>query len=643
MQDTIMRLCASTALMGALALPATAQQIINLEEVTFSANLSDTLLRQSGTAVSILTREDLDRLGAAQLADALRFAPGVSVRRTGSLGGPTDVAIRGASGAYVAVYIDGVLVTDPTQLQTRFDFGSLSTRDIDRIEILRGAQSALYGGSAIGGVISITTKRPETDGTRQTVFVEGGSYGTAELNYNLLHRVGKLELGVSLGRFHTDGFSSIQPIGAGVKFAPDAFDRSSGSAFARYQVSDQLALGISVAREDSVSEYDDRFALADADNIARRRDERVQVSAQYRDGAVSHDVSLGLSRIERRFEEAFRNDLFKGTRHSLRYVGSFEASPDLTLSFGAEISREQFHSASGTPVVFKDESLTKKGVFAEAAWQPTDAFNLTTSLRLDRDANLGNIPSARLAASYQVSPELRLRGVVSNGYRAPTMEERFADYDFRDVFPYYFAGNPNLRRERALSAELGVDWQATSDFSLSATAFYTLLKDAIRGCGAFEVKAVCDIPLPVGVTASYENIDRVRRSGVELSADWLVSDKDSLKMNYTGLDARITAGPAAGARMATAPRHTVSVLWERQITDRLTATSSLLVKAGRLESDGGPKMPSYGLVNFNLDYELTQNASLSLRVENMFDKKYQEVASFGTSGRAFYLGVASRF
>lgn len=643
MTHTFLRLCASTALAGAFAVPAIAQQIISLEEITFSANLVPTELGRSGTAVSIVTGEDLERLGVAQVADALRFLPGVSVRRTGSLGDPTDVAIRGASGAYVAVFIDGVLVTDPTQLQTRFDFGALSTRDIDRIEVLRGAQSALYGGSAVGGVISITTRRPTEDGTRQNLFVEAGTYRTGELNYALQHRVGRLEIGFSLGRFQTDGFSSIQPVGAVTKFEPDAFERNSASAFARYQFTDQFSLGVSLAREDSKAEYDDRFALADADNVATRREERAQITAEYVAGAVTHELTFAASRIRRGFEEPFRNDTFRGQRQSLRYVGSWQASPEWTLSVGAEVTREQFNSATGTPVVTKSENLLTQGVFAEAAWAATESFDLTTSLRLDRDSNVGIIPSARVAASYLVTPELRLRGAVGTGFRAPTMEERFADYDFRDQFDYYFAGNPNLRREQILSAEIGFDWQAADDFSLSATAFMMQLRDAIRGCGDFEAKPVCDIALPVGVTASYENVDSVRRRGIELSADWRVSETNRLVANYTGVDARITSGPAAGNRLGTAPRHNLALLWESQVSDRLTATSTLLFKAGRIDGDGGARMPSYGVVNLNLSYALTDAASLSLRVENLFNRSYQEVANYGTSGRAVYLGLASRF
>ncbi|NBB97251.1 MAG: TonB-dependent receptor [Alphaproteobacteria bacterium] len=639
---TTRHLLGTVAALGLMANGATAQQIINLEEVTFSANLTETELSRAGASVTVLTQEDLEATNSTQLADALRLVSGVTVRRTGGFGGSTDVSIRGAGGEYVPVYIDGVLVTDPTELKTRFNFASLSTADIERVEILRGGQSAIYGSSAIGGVISITTTRAEVDGTTQSASIEGGSYGTVDLRYSLRHRVGDFEFGIALSRFHTDGFSSIQPLG-GPRFAPDAFDSTQGNLYAEYDVTDQLTIGVAVARTDSDAEYDDAFSNADANNLLVRRNEHARLYAQYSAGAFSHDLSLSFFRTTRQFVEAFRNDAYEGIRRSLKYVGTYDASSALKLSFGAEISEEQFGSESGTPVVIKTEELLKRAVFAELDWQPSDALNVTFSARLDHDANVGITPSARVAASYQVSPDLRVRGVLSNGFRAPTMEERFADYDFRRSFPYYFKGNPNLRPEEALSAEIGFDWQATDDFALSTTGFYTKLTDAIRGCGAFEIKATCGFPLPPGVNASYENVDEIVRRGVEINADWTLSDRNRIAVNYTGIDAKITSGPAAGSRLGSVPRHSGSVLWESQINDRLTVAPSILFAAGRIDGDGGPKMPSYGIANLNVSYSLTDSASLMFRVDNLFDKEYQEVADFGTSGRAFYLGLSSRF
>lgn len=632
------------ALAGALCVPAQAQQVFDLDEIVFSASLSPVARGATGASISVLTRDEIAAAGDATLPAVLGRLPGVQVQQTGGQGGPTSVSIRGASSRYIAVYVDGVLVTDPTQLRVEFDFGGLSARDIDRIEVLRGAQSALYGGSAVGGVISITTTRPAQDGTQQRLRIEGGSYGTLDASYSFARRTGALETSFSLSRFHADGFSSMVRSAANPVADPDAHDRMAARISARYTVSDTLVLGVDASRETARTEFDDEFNRRDADSLVRRTSVQGRVYAEFSLGASTHEISLGAMRVNRAFAEPFRNALFEGQRLTLRYLGTTPLSPGATLSYGFETGREVFKS--GFPTYTSRESLRKSGVFAELLWSPREGLDLGAALRVDRDPNAGTTPSGRLSGSWRVSPDLTLRGAVGSGFRAPSMEERFADYDFRSgpPFPstYYFKGNPNLRPEKSLSAELGADWQASADLRLGATLFYLSTRDAIRGCGEFEA-GPCGIALPPGVTASYENLDRIRRQGVELSAEWQIADGHRLNAAYTYTDAEITQGVAAGARLGSLPRHNLALSLESRVTERLTATGNLTVKSDRLARDGGARLASFGVTNVNLVYTLTDAVDLSLRVDNLFDRTYQEVPNFGTSGRAVYVGLASRF
>ena len=157
---------------------ALAQQAIELDEITVTANRVETPRAATGTSVAVLGEAELADAAGSEVIDVLRRLPGVSVTQNGPPGSAATVRIRGADSRYIAVYIDGIRVGDPSLTETRFDFGGLTGADIGRVELLRGSQSALYGGSAVGGVIAITTKRAEAEGPSQRTRLEAGSYGT---------------------------------------------------------------------------------------------------------------------------------------------------------------------------------------------------------------------------------------------------------------------------------------------------------------------------------------------------------------------------------------------------------------------------------------------------------------------------------
>ena len=165
---------------------AFAQEATDLGTLTLSANRGEsTELARSGVTVEVVTKEDLEQSGETLLADYLATLPGVSLTSNGGIGGNASLRVRGLDGAYIGVYIDGIDVNDPSNTQTYFDFGSLTAADVSRVEVLKGAQSALYGSEAIAGVINITTARPTEPGFSQNLAAEYGSYDTRKLSFQL--------------------------------------------------------------------------------------------------------------------------------------------------------------------------------------------------------------------------------------------------------------------------------------------------------------------------------------------------------------------------------------------------------------------------------------------------------------------------
>lgn len=620
MQDTVLRLCASTALIGVLAFPASAQQIINLEEITFSANLSETEILRSGSSVSVLTRDDIENTGAVQIADLLKRLPGVSVLRSGGPGTLGELRMRGAPQRYVAVYIDGIRIDDPTGTSVQTDFGHLAVQDIERIEILRGSQSALYGGSAVAGVISITSRRAQEDGITQSARVEGGSFGSFLGSYTLGYRDELIETSLSVSHQRSRGFTAWEGIPGTPTHTPDAerdgFESSRVSFSTRYRATDDLTLGVAGFFQRSSNEYDG-FMAPNADLESRRRQLGLRAFAEFSTGIVDHEFAVTSYRIDRDeyANGAFTNG-FQGRRLGASYMGTAEFTPAFTLIWGADTARETSRAQSLTG---GKESTTTSGAYLQALYAPMDTLDLGATLRVDRNSIFGNFSTGRLNFAWQATSELTVRGAVARGFRAPSLDERFGDYGF-------FVGNPALSPETSYSAELGADYRFANGAEFSATLFQLNTDNLITYDGSVVPNTLNNLP------------GKSKRRGIELSTAIPVNDSFGITANYTYTDAR----QPNGTRLTRVPRHDAFLGLAGALTQDIRYDLGIQHVAGRPAEFGTP-FRDYTVANATLRYGVTDKADLYLRIDNLFNRTYQEVANYKTSGRAFYLGVASRF
>lgn len=622
MQDTILRLCASTALIGALAFPATAQQIINLEEITFSANLIESEILRSGSSVSVVTRDEIESSGAVQIADILQRLPGLSIVRSGGPGASADLRLRGAPQRYVAVYVDGIRIDDPTGTSVQTDFGHLSVHDIDRIEVLRGSQSALYGGSAVAGVINISSRRALEDGLTQSARIEAGSHDTYLGSYSMGFRDDRLEATLSISHQRSRGFTSWEGLPGTPGYSPDAeadgFQSSRVSFATRYQATDTVALGVAVFFQNSRNDYDG-FMDPEADLESRRRQTGLRLSAEFDTGAVQHEVALTGYRIDRdEFSDGAFSNGFEGRRIGLAYQGRVDLSPALTFIWGADTERE---TSRAQTLLGGSESTRTTGAYLQTLYAPTDTLNLGATVRVDGNSTFGTFMTGRANFAWQVSPAVTLRGAVARGFRAPALDERSGNYP--GTFP--FVGNPALEPETSVSAEIGADYRLGNGAEFSATLFQLTTDNLIT--------------FAPGTPSTLENLPgKSKRRGVELAASVPVNDALRLSANYTYTDAR----NPSGARLTRVPRHDAFLGLDGQVAEDFGYNLGLQYVAGRPDEFGTP-FKDYTVANATFRYAINDRADLYLRIDNLFDRNYQEVANYKTSGRAIYLGVASRF
>lgn len=599
------------------ALPAHAQTSdISLDEIVVTANRTAVDSQKTGVSVSVVDQDDLRQAGNETLASYLNRLPGVTVTTQGPVGTTTNLRIRGADRRYIAVFIDGIRVTDPTQTETAYDFGSLLAVDVARIELLRGSQSALWGGSAVGGVINITThERLEEDGQKQNLLAEYGSDNTAILSYGLTRRQGRLETAFSATRYQTDGFSVF----AGGTEA-DASDATRLSFSARYAVSDTLSIGGAAFTQETQSDFDGfpapLFLFTDLPNTETKNEYGARVFAELDMGQTQHLFDLSYFRVTRDVRDVDQgNSFFAGDRWALGWNATTSASDALSFVYGLDAMQE---GAEYTRIPGGTRDTTTIGAFGQVLWSPSDGVDLSATLRVDKHSEFGNFTTGRIAASWRVAPSTVLRASIGTGFRAPSIDELYGDYGF-------FIGNPNLTPEQSDSFEIGIDQDFANDATLSATLFRLETDNLVTYDPTPFPNTLVNLP---GTSV---------RQGVELGIDVPITSTITLNGAYTYTDAR----RPDGRLLPRVPRNQLSLNLDAELGGGWRGGFGLVHASGA--EDGGADSDAYTVYRAQVGYDLGQDRELYLRVENLTDEVYEIVNGFATPRRSIHAGLRASF
>jgi vitamin B12 transporter len=598
-QDYACTIAFFTAVLAAAA-PARAE-----DEIVVSALRAPTALSETGSSVSVITAEEIVERQYVFAADALRDAAGVSIARNGAAGGAASARIRGASSGQTLVVIDGVVANDASAPQGGFNFANVDAATIERIEILRGPQSLLYGADAIGGVISITTRKSGTDG-----FLEGGSFGTARAGLAAGFETESGAFGrASLSGMTTDGISRAA---AGTE--KDGYRAGTATLSAGAPLSEHWRAEITLRANHARAEIDGfpppNFMLGDTEEIERTKDylaagKLIQSFANF-DGALT----LAWNSIDRtNTDDGVETFSAEGGRLTADYAGAYEFSERLRLIAGAEAERTSAN-ASGV-----DETAKAGAVFAALEMKPVETVTLSVGGRRDEFSNFDGATTARASAVWRASENWRLRASWGEGFRAPSLFE--LNYDQFGVTP-----NPDLRPERATGFDAGVERLFGERGRFAVAFFHTKVKDQI------------DFDFAGG---GYFNIDETRARGVEVEGDIDLTPQLSASAAYTFTDA---IDLATEAQLLRQPKHQGTAILSYAPTERLSLAATLIVN-GR-END--TPAPNDGFVRLDLRaaWALTDQLELYGRVENAADADYQDVSGYGEPGLAAYGGVRVR-
>ncbi|NWG45721.1 MAG: TonB-dependent receptor [Alphaproteobacteria bacterium] len=599
-------------------------------EIVVTPTRFPTELGRVGSSVSVLTGEDIARREAQFALDVLSSLPGLATQQLGPPGTSSSVRLRGQGPEGTLLLIDGIEVSDPAQAQTQFDFSQLLLGSVDRIEVLRGSQSVLYGGDAVGGVVNILTERGR-GAPHGALFAEAGSFGTLTGGGRIAGGLGADRIGYSAYAQYlvSDGFSAADTDLPGNDEA-DGYENSSFGGRLDAVLTDGALLKLAGRFAEGTASFDAcGGAFCDDPD---RGEHFVQIAGRAAleltalEGALTGEVGIGHAGTEHEgFDDEARGALYRGARTKIDGHATWLPHPDHAILLGAETELE----AAETDLDPDGSDIRIDGYYA--LYQGTFGGILTLSAggRIDDHETFGSFSTHRFTLALHPLPGMKIHASQSTGFRAPSLFELFGACCGDPNF-----GNPALDPEESRSVDAGVEqtlWSGRARLDL--TWFRITTRNEIIFDGT-----VFGDPSP-----NYVNVPgRTRSEGIEASADLRLTGALDLRLAYTVNE--VTADD--GRRLQNRPRHVGSAnlnaeLWEGRGNVNLT----LSYFADTLDTDFSTfparevKLEDPLLLSLAARLALRPGVEAYLRAGNLLDADYQTEFGYGTAGPSASLGL----
>ncbi len=600
-----------------------------VEPVVVTATKVETPSEQIGASISVVNGDDFQTYRYPSVDEALRNVPGVEIRRSGSYGKTSSITIRGANANQVQVLVDGVRVKSPTLGQV--DLSDLSPDLIERIEIIRGGQSTLYGADAVGGVVNIITRKGSGDPIQATVQQEVGNYDTLASRATVSGAYKILNYALSASHFESNG-----------QFKNDNTDSNALSA----RVGATLPLDTSL---DFIFRYNKNDVGVPVKGVfpgpqpivpiinpnARQQSETTIYSLQGKTRPVEWWQTQGrLSRYEN--SQGFQDPADPGVdfdfqafsqvnvaRKEAEWVNSFFLGKWSTSSVGLEYRREEGENKG----VFRAATETNS-VFFEQQLRFFDRLFITGGFRVEDNRVFGTTTTERGSVAFVIKETgTRLHGSAGTGFRAPTFNDLF--------FPDF--GNPNLQPEKSLSYDAGVDQKLWKDrVRLGLTYFQNDFRSLITCC----------VALPTAPFGGPVNVGRARSAGIEFVSEVDLRPNLVANLNYTYTDSE---NLATDRPLPREPRHrwNIGVTWEP--IARLSLFTQVYVQSEQFETFGEVYNSGYTRVDIGGTWRMLERLGwlkkleMTARISNLLNEGYSEVRGFPALGINALVGLRASF
>ncbi len=649
MSKKIFTLIAVAASMNALAQKDTLRST-NLDEVTITATKFPIKTSATGKVVTIITQQQLEQSGGKDLSQILAEQSSLIISGANSNASKDKtIYLRAADARYTLITIDGVPVSDPSGVYSNFDIRNLSVNLVERIEILKGSQSTLYGSDAIAGVINIITKKSTSNKQITTNgLLSYGSNNSFRGNIGVAGKTNGVDYNVGYSYNKTDGISeavSTNPNADKDGFKQEAFNANFGFA-ATKNIAVKPFLRYGYIKGDI-----DNGAFTDGlNNVYSQKSFQTGVRNELSFGKTKLNVLYSYNKIERLYNEDSRksengyeyytNSSYSGAEHFVDIYSNFSICKSTKLTVGVDYrnsntSQNYFYSDAWGPYTssYSSDSVKQHQTSVYAAFNYADksGFNLEFGGRYNNHSTYGSNGVFNLNPSYQVTNDIKVFANISSGYRTPSLDQLYSPY----------GGNKNLKPEVSVTSELGLEhYFDDKKIKTQFVVFSRNIKD-----------------VQIYYAGKYLNRDEQKDLGIEFETSFQLEKNTTLKTFYTFVDGTINTKNGAGKdtsfhNLLKRPKHSIGINLSTKITSRFSVSINAIWQSQRNDAyyDNSTfktvqtKLDNYALLDIYAEYAFYKNKLKAfVNARNIADVKYTEASGYNTLGRNIYAGVRFNF
>lgn len=611
--------------------------------VVFAPRRMEVPIERVAASITVIGREEIERMQWRTLPDLLDAVPGLHVVQSGGPGTQTSVFLRGTNSNHALVLLDGIEVSDPSLPGGLFDIAHLLTDGVERVEVVRGPLSTLYGSDAVGGVINIISSKGSGERT-VSGWAEAGAFNTTQAAVGIRGGGSRVDYALNYASLHTRGISAFsEELGGHER---DGYDNRSTSLRIGLHPARALSFNLFGRLIDTDVEIDPFREDRDSEGSTRQFFVRGEGQLELLDGAWRQSFGVSYTDHDREdhndpdadFPEAAEST-HDGRRLKLDWQHDLTLGPSHTVTLGLETERESLDSRAITSSPFSsfasqaDESVRTSAVFLQEQFEFGDRLFGTLGLRLDHHGEFGSQLTYRVAAAY-VHPDTgtKLRASVATAFKAPSLNDLFGRSVFSCCggFTSNFRGNPDLDPEKSRGFEIGIEqplWDGR--VRLGVTYFQSRIRDLIQSTPFFD---------------SVENIARASMDGIESFASLSFASRFTLRLDHTYTMAE---DRDSGRDLLRRPAHKLSVKAELRPIQKATLSLAVVYTGHRKDIDalsfGRTSLGGYTVTDVAATYQITPRWRAFGRVDNLFDRDYDDPDGFESPGIAGYVGVKAEY